>query len=129
MPITITLSGSVQSQPATGSTTFPTDTRTLTLNATRTYTRHFGGILAVTGTDGVPQVLPLGGIAAVRFLALRVTGGEVRLRITTPDGATQVIPVVGQFILDNPSTGSEITAVTLAADSTGRDVEYMAAGD
>ena len=129
MPVTVEVSGSVESRPATGTTTFPTETRTVSLASRRTYTRPFGGIMAVPGTDAAPPAMPIGGLAAVRFLYVRATGGEVRLRVTTPDGATQIIPVAGQFVLDNPAAGSEITAVTLAATGTGVEVEYLAAGD
>lgn len=129
MPVGVDLSGTAVTQPAQGSGSFPTVNRTITLNARRTYQYDFGGTLAVTGTDGAPQTLPLGSIARCRFLSLRVTGGEVRLRLTTPDGATQILPITGTFLLDNPNEGSQVTAVTLAADSAGVTIEYIAAGD
>ena len=128
MSVQVDIAGSVSTQPSTSSGSFPTTLRTINLTTRRTHDREVGGIVAVTGTDGAPQALQLGSIAMVRFLALRVTGGEVRLRITTPDGATQVIPVTGLFVIDNPTTGSEITAVSLAATGAGIEVEYLAAG-
>ena len=129
MAVQIDISGAAESKPSSGSGSFPTQVKTMALNQKRTYEREFGGQLVVTGTDGAPQALPIGSIVAVRFLALRVTGGEVRLRVTTPDGATQVIPVTGLLVLDNPTTGSEMTAATLAATGAGIEVEYMVAGN
>jgi hypothetical protein len=129
MAVTVDLSGSVVVQPAVGSSTFPTSNDTLTLGVKRTYTREFGGIIAVTGTDGTPQPLPFGSITKVKFVALRVTGGKVKFRITTADGAAQILPVTGTLVIDNPDSGSEITALTMAVVSAGPQVEYTLAGE
>lgn len=129
MSVQVSFQGSVASTPATGSSTFPTETRTLLLNATRNYTRHFGGIISVTGTDGAPQDLDFGGMATIKFLAIKVQGDKIKLRITTADGAAQIVPVSGggQLIIDNPSS-ADITAITLATVGSGVESEYLVAG-
>lgn len=66
------------------------------------------------------------GIAAVKFLFLRVTGGTIELRVSSAFGATQIIPVSGICVLTNPIAGSEFTAVALRGTA---QVEFKVAGD
>lgn len=137
MSSTIATTVQVNSDPQQGAS-FPSGSDRFPFSSSRNYPRQSGSKgFVVTGTDAAPQALPLGAVATGRFLWLRVAGGEVRLRITSPDGATQVIPVTGAFLLDNPllatDTAAVFTAVTLAgtlvAPATAVEIEYLVAGD
>ena len=129
MSVLLTVSATVVAQPGQGSASFPTETRTLSLDQKRTHRRAFGGCIAVTGTDGTPQPLAFGSITKGRFFAARTIGGEVRFRITTPDGTSQIVPIAGSFMIDSPDDGSEMTAISVASTGGGPELEYLLAGD
>ncbi len=129
MSVSVVINGSVSANPSAGTTSFPSETRTLTFNATRTHARRFGGEVAVTGTIGSPQDLDLGGLTAVKFFAIRVTGSLVVLRISSATAALQLVEVAagGQFIMDNPS-GADITAISAYTAGSGVEAEYLVTG-
>lgn len=128
MPTDVELTVSAKFTPVSGGVA--TGTGSLPAAITRRYARHKQPEqLRVVGTDGAPQVYALGSIVRGRFLYVRVVAaGEVRVRLTTPDGVAQVIPVSDLLVLHNPTDGSEFTAVTLAA-TAATEVEIAAAGD
>jgi len=68
----------------------------------------------VTLTDGNPLVVNLGGLSEVNVLFVRATGGKVRLRVTSSDGALQAIPVDPFHLTLTKSVG--ITAFDLTRD-------------
>lgn len=69
-------------------------------------------------TSDAVQSVSLGGLAAAgaHILIVKVTsGGEVKVRITTTDGATQAIPVNSFLVLictTNPITALDLTRTT-----------------
>lgn len=137
MPSTIATTLQVNSDPQAGAT-FPGGSDRFPYSSSRNYPRQIGSKgFVVVGTDGAPQALPMGAVVNGRFLYLRVSGGEVRLRITSPDGATQVIPVTGAFLFDSPLLATDTAAVftvvtlaaTLVAPATAVEIEYLVAGD
>ena len=127
MPDVVTFRGSASLEPSTGSAL--STACALTLNFDRTYQRSVSMNLAASGTDLSPVALEFGSIVSGRFFVCRVTGGEVRLHITTPDGTAQVIPVTDSFMLHNPNVGSQMTAIAMSVDAAGPSIEYILAGD
>lgn len=75
---------------------------------------------------GTPFVFQFETIVKVRMLALRVLSGSLKLRVTSPAGAQQIIPVSGFIMLYNPAAGAEFTVID--AEGTA-DIEYVLGGD
>jgi len=111
MASTFTLSGSLISTPLTagqGESLVPVPIQEIMALAKKHYDE-------ITLSDGLPLPVSLGGLTEVNVLFLRATGGKVRLRVTSSDGATQAIPVdpLGLFI--SKSVG--VTAFDLTRDA------------
>lgn len=134
MPSSFAVTASVNRDPQTGGMPATRGSGRFSYTATRNLPRRVGAEgVVVTGTDAAPQALPMAGhIVRGRLLVLAVYNGEVRVRVTTPDGATQVFPVTGLMLIDNPTDGSEFTAITIAATpfaAPAIEVEYEIGGD
>lgn len=82
----------------------------------------------IGATPLAPFVIPFEGVTKVRFFAARARGGSLVLRLTSVQGADQLIPLgsEGLFLNFNPAPGDEFTAIALSG--TG-DLEYVLAGD
>lgn len=75
---------------------------------------------------GSPFVVPLEGIAKVRFLAFK-TALPMKVLLTTPNGgADQAVPVSDELVIHAPGAGDEMTAIKVVG--TG-DISYVIAGD
>jgi hypothetical protein len=77
--------------------------------------------ISVTGNA---QALPMGGIAAVAYLFVRVLSGSLTLLLTSSAGADQAVPVSGRIELYLPATPT-ITAIKTTGTA---DIEYVVAG-
>ena len=128
-PALVQITGAVVVSPVTGSCYpgSPSMTDTLQISASAAYGSWKNGRPNVQKpTIGDPYVVPLEGIAKVRFLAFR-TQLPMRLLLTTPNGgADQVVPVSDELVLHAPGAGDEMTAIKIVG--TG-DVTYVIAGD
>jgi len=62
------------------------------------------------GADA-PVDVDFGGLTAAGVVVIKVTGGKVRVRLTSADGATQAVPVDSLFVLVN--RGTEVSAIDL----------------
>jgi hypothetical protein len=105
------LTGCYQVQPASGSPSgdpiidAPLDEQ-LVLKAVQ--------VLTVTLDTDAPEALAFGDLAAAHVLVIRATGGKVRLRATSTDGAAQAIPFDPLIILMSsavPITAADLTRV------------------
>lgn len=72
------------------------------------------------------DVLANSGITTVRFVSMRVNGGVVTVRKTTPAGADQVDTVSDLWVWSSPQPGGEITALAIQGTA---NVEMIIAGD
>jgi len=65
-------------------------------------------------------------ISAVRFVIIRTTGGVATLRLTTPAGEDQLLSISDLFILSNPVSGSEVSALAIKGSV---NIEVLISGD
>ncbi|TAK93712.1 hypothetical protein EPO05_06985 [Patescibacteria group bacterium] len=116
--------------PLTTSTaTFPSISDGLNLAVSQT--RNEGKATGQTINSPSPafqDMLAGNPMSAVRFLAIRVSGGTLILRVSSPiaGGANQLIPISDLFLISNPLVGSEFTAVGLQGSGS---IEMVIAGD
>jgi hypothetical protein len=101
----------------------PSLSATFNLGSSRTYPKHKEGSESLSAA--VNFALPLGGITAVRFLALRVIAGSLLVKVTSAAGTDQAFRVSDLLIIGAPTAGDELTAVKLTGSG---DVEFIAAG-
>lgn len=124
---TVEINGFCQLGPSSPITSWsaaaPSLQPTLDLGLKRTYPEHQEGHLSLeAATD---YALPLGTVAAVRFLALRVISGTLQVKVTSAVGTDQSFRLSDLLVLSTPATGDELTAIKLTGTA---DVEYIAAG-
>lgn len=66
------------------------------------------------------------GLGNATHASMRVEGGSLTLRFTTPDGADQLLRCSKLFVWDSPSAGSGMTALAVQGVA---DIEIIVAGD
>ena len=87
---TFKLSGSYTTQPLSGS---PSGVPSCEAPIAETVVLGRSLPTSYSLTADAPVPVDLGGITNVHVLVVKTTGGKVRVRITSSDGATQAIPV------------------------------------
>ena len=108
----LTLVGSIGLQPTVGS---PSGVPALTTPLSELATVGVFTPSAYTLIADAPVAVMLGGVSVVNMLQVKVvSGGHVRVRVTSADGATQAIPVDTVLILMTRAIG--ITAIDLTRD-------------
>lgn len=66
-----------------------------------------------------PVDVDFGGLSAANVVMIKVTGGKVRVRLTSADGATQAVPVDSLLVLvDRATTVSAIDLTRTPSTST-----------
>lgn len=91
-----------------------------TLQATQSFSR------AIASPGAFVDLLAGTGIVTVKFLQLRVSGGTLEVRFTSPFGADQILPVSDLLVLSNPIAGSGLTALAVQGTAS---LEAIIAGD
>lgn len=74
----------------------------------------------------VDQALATFGISVARFIAIRVSGGAVTVRVTSTAGVDQVFDVTDLLVLANPLAGYGVTALALKGVA---DIQILLTGD
>lgn len=123
----LSITGVVSASPVTATLNAPSLNDNLNLGMSKSYPIETAGRPPVAGTDMAPFVLPLQGMTKARFLALRVMSGSLKVKVSTPNGgADQVLPASDLFVIHNPNSGDELTAIKLIGTA---DIEYILAGE
>jgi len=128
-PALVQVTGAVVVSPVTGSCYpgSPSLTDTLQIFTQAAYGAWKSGRPNVQNPNlGSPYVIPLEGIAKVRFLAFR-TQLPMRLLLSSPNGGVdQVVPISDELVLHAPGAGDEMTAIKVVGAG---DISYVIAGD
>ncbi len=91
------------------------------------YSGSKSGRPTVMSTDGAPFVVPLEGIAGVRFLLINTNGITMKVKLTSVNGgADQVVAVSSLLIVEARNVGDEITAIKIVGQGS---LSYLIAGD
>lgn len=118
--------GAVTAQPATASIYSCSLQELLSLELCAVYQASKGSVLSIDSTDLAPFTIPFEAIVKGRFFAARIlAGASMKLLVTTGLGVAPV-PLSDAFMLHNPNTGDEFTAIQVVG--TG-DFAYALAGD
>lgn len=127
-PATITHTGVVNGSPAsTPGGPSPSLGEILNTSTTVTYQASKSGRPSIIGaTDGAPFVLSFETMTKVRFFAMRVRGGTIKLKVTSVLGTDQVIGVSDLLLWSSQFPDDAWTAIKMVGTA---DVEYLMAGD
>lgn len=71
------------------------------------------------GDDAAVDV-DFGGLASANVVVIKVTGGKVRVRLTSADGATQAVPVDSLFVLVDRATSVSAIDLTRTPSTSTR---------
>lgn len=107
-----TLTGCYQAMPASGS---PSGDPIIDAPLDESLVLKAKQVLTVTLDTDAPESIAFGDLAGAHVLVIRATGGKVRLRATSTDGAAQAIPFDELIILMSstvPITAADLTRVT-----------------
>ena len=128
IPVTVQHVGSLQGTPTTATTVFPSLIEIANTSFQRTYTQRISGSLTVlNATDLAPKVVPFGSVAKARVVFLRLSGGSLKVKLTSAAGVDQAILISDELLIHTPNEGDQITAINLVG--SGVDVEYSIIGD
>lgn len=107
---------------------FPSGQSTLSLNLQQTVTRSSGDRAFQVDASITPFDLLAGtGITSVKYLLLRVTGGTLTIRASSPAANDQDFTVSDKLEISNPLSGSPWTALSVQAGIAY--IEILIAGD
>jgi hypothetical protein len=126
LPVLVQVNGAVTINPVVPSSGSPSLSDVMQILVRASYNSSKNARVSVAATDGSPYVVPLEGIAKVRFAAFKFGGQAMKMKITTAAGTDQVVPTSDIFILHAPGGGDEVTAIKVVGTGT---VEYVIAGD
>jgi hypothetical protein len=130
LPVCVRVRGVVTFRPTLGGFTPPSSGDTLALNVDATYDDSKATGRTVTENVGAPYVVPLEGIGAVRFFAIKVRGGNLTLLLTSAAGTDQAMMVSDEFEISCPAPGTEYTAIKMYAPAqTSIEVRYLLSGN
>jgi hypothetical protein len=123
----VTATGGISAGPVQPtSSPFPSLAETFSLYLTQTRQVVSPGSRALASPAAFVDLLANSGITNCRLAAIRVSGGVIQIRHSTPSYAAQIIQCSDLWVVSEPTAGSEITA--LAIQGTAQ-VEYLLAGD
>lgn len=127
LPAIIGHTGSVSGTPAQATSGVPSLQEILNTSFTSTFASSKSARPAIVGaTDASPFVLALETITKVRFMAMRVRGGTLKVVVTSAAGTDQAFNLSDVLVWHSPNSGDELTAVKLVGTA---DLEYVLAGD
>jgi hypothetical protein len=109
---TLAISGSIDVSPTTGN---PSGVPTISTPLSESIVAKVEQVSEVNLLADAVAVLPFGGVTNAHFILLRGTGGKFKARLTSADGATQIVPVDQLFVLfceSVPVTAIDIQRVT-----------------
>jgi hypothetical protein len=130
VPVGVRVRGVVTFRPTLGGFTPPSSGDTLPLDVDCTYDDGKATNRTVVENVGAPYLIPLEGINAVRFFAIKVRGGTLTVLLTSTAGTDQALLVSDEFSISCPEVGSEYTAIKLYAPAlTSLEVRYLLAGN
>lgn len=127
-PKKVTVAGSVSlgpPYPCSGGS-FPSLSQQVTLQADQTRSVSRGTSRPINSPSAFVDLLASLGLGTATHVTIRIEGGALTLRFTTPDGADQLLRCSRLFVWDSPSAGSGMTA--LAVEGVA-DIEIIVAGD
>ena len=109
------IAGGVSQTPAPGQTV-PSGTVSIPFQAFKqSSTRHHHSV--VTGSGAADAVLSMGPVTNAKFLLIqKQNNGTLKLKITTADGAQQIVPVGRMFVLDTPDKPVTAILFTFSGD-------------
>ena len=110
--------------PVSGS--YPSLSQTVNLQMDQTRSTSRGQALRIARPAAYVDLFASLGLGTATHVTLRISGGALTVRFTTPDGAAQVLRCSRLFVWDSPDSGAGMTA--LAVQGTA-DIEIITAGD
>lgn len=123
----VTILGSVSlGPPYPSSGTFPSLSQQVSLQADQTRSISRGTGRPINSPAAYIDLLASLGLGTATHVTLRISGGSLTLRFTTPDGADQLLRCSKLFVWDSPSAGSGMTALAVQGVA---DIEIIVAGD
>lgn len=128
VPAKLKVGGAATLNPVVSSGSFPSGHSVGRLDVDRTVTAHSGNrAFAVNSpSPGFLDLLAGSGVTNATFVFLRVRTGTFVVDVTTSAGANQQFDLSGEWLVNNPTPGSEITGLRIQGVG---DIEIMIAGD
>jgi len=126
-PASFQHTGSLNGSPSNSGSAVPSLQEILCTTFQATYSGRKSGAPTIVGaTDGAPFVLNFETLTKVRLFGVRISGGSLKIKMTSAGGTLQSVMCSDLFLLHSPNTGDEITAINLVGTA---NIEYLIAGD